>query len=160
MRAAIIALMMSSAASAQLTTPQVEVASGDLRETKFGIETTDPYRWMEDPQRADAMIAFVRAMSDASTSQLARLPDRARFAQALTEASRAGTRYVDAQSAGGRTFFRRIEPSDQGYKLVVRDARRPRALRSDCGRRHGCHGCLERFARRQAGRAPCVRKGL
>jgi prolyl oligopeptidase len=124
----VLGLMMSGCAAAQLATPAVNVARVDVNEAKFGQNVADPYRWMEDAARADEMGAFVRGMSDATKAQLATLPKRADYVKALSEATRAGTRYVDARVANGVLLFRRLDPSDQVYKLVVRDKAGERVL--------------------------------
>lgn len=128
MRFFVTALLVSTAASAQLATPTVDTPRGDVVETRFGISAPDPYRWMEDPAKSADMLAFVRGMSSATTAQLATLPSRARYAAALSESSRAGVRFVDARVAGDRVFVRRLEPTDQAYKLIVRDKAGERVL--------------------------------
>ena len=97
-------------------------------ENHFGIESADPYRWMEDPAREAEMVGWVRAMSAASTAQLQALPDRAEFASLLEESTRAGTRYSDVTSAGGRLFYRRLTPRDRVPSLIVREGSTERVL--------------------------------
>jgi prolyl oligopeptidase len=99
-----------------------------VTETHFGIESADPYRWMEDPACEAEMAAWVRAISAASTAQLQRLPDRAAFASLLEESTRAGIRYSDVSSAAGRLFYRRLAPGDRVPSLVVREGTGERVL--------------------------------
>lgn len=121
---------------AACTAPQIHLARPDvpppatdgLVETHFGIESADPYRWMEDPAREPEMVAWVRAMSAASTAQLRTLPDRAAFAGLLAESTRAGTRYSDVTSVAGRLFYRRLTPGDRVPSLVVREGTTERVL--------------------------------
>jgi prolyl oligopeptidase len=98
------------------------------QETRFGIGASDPYRWMEEPAREQEMVAWVRAMSDASTAQLRGLPERAAFARLLEESTRAGTTYSDLNSANGKLFYRRQLPGDRVPSLVVRDGSSERVL--------------------------------
>jgi prolyl oligopeptidase len=113
----------------RLSRPEVpRPATVAVVETQFGIESADPYRWMEDPAREAEMVAWVRAMSAASTAQLQLLPDRAAFASLLAESTRAGTRYSDVTSAAGRLFYRRLTPADRVPSLVVRDGTTERVL--------------------------------
>jgi prolyl oligopeptidase len=100
----------------------------DVTETRFFIESADPYRWMEEPAREPEVVAWVRAMSAATTAQLGALPDRAAFARLLEESTRAGTRYSDVTSAAGRLFYRRLTPGDRVPSLVVRDGTAERVL--------------------------------
>ena len=103
-------------------------ATVEVVEARFGIESADPYRWMEDPAREAEMVAWVRAMSAASMAQVRALPDRAAFADLLDESTRAGTRFSDVSSVGGRLFYRRLTPSDRVPSLVVRDGAAERVL--------------------------------
>lgn len=132
MRWSVLLLMLLAACAApggRLERPQVPPpAAVAMVETHFGIESADPYRWMEDPAREAEMVAWVRAMSAASTSQLLALPDRAAFAGLLEESTRAGTRYSDVTSAAGRLFYRRLAPGDRVPSLIVRDGMTERVL--------------------------------
>lgn len=122
-------VLVGCADSIQLTRPSVAPPGTiALVETRFGIESADPYRWMEDPAREAEMVAWVRAMSDSSRAQLQRLPERAAFASLLAESTRAGTRYSDVTSAAGRLFYRRLTPGDRVPSLVVRDGTGERVL--------------------------------
>lgn len=97
-------------------------------ETRFGIASVDPFRWMEDPARQAEMVAWVKAMSASSTKQLPSLPDRTTFAALLAESTRAGTRYSDVTSQGGRLFYRRLTSNDRVPSLIVRDGSAERVL--------------------------------
>lgn len=117
------------AVTGTLSRPDVpQPATVTTVETRFGIESADPYRWMEEPARESEMVAWVRAMSAASTPQLQTLPDRAAFADLLEASTRAGTRYSDLTSAGGHLFYRRLTPGDRVPSLVVRDGAVERVL--------------------------------
>jgi prolyl oligopeptidase len=128
MRVALAAFLIAAPAAAQLATPTDKVPRVEAAETRFGIATADPYRWMEEPARAGDVAAFVRAMSASTVAQLAKLPQRAAFAATLEESSRAGVRYVDARAAGRVLVYRRLDPTDAVYKLVVREDGAERVL--------------------------------
>ena len=132
MRWSVLLSMLMAACAAptgRLSRPEVPPpATVAVVETHFGIETADPYRWMEDPAREAEMVAWVRAMSAASTAQLQTLPDHAAFASLLAESTRAGTRYSDVTSAAGRLFYRRLTPGDRVPSLVVREGATERVL--------------------------------
>jgi prolyl oligopeptidase len=112
-----------------LSNPDVPLpATVAMVETRFGIDSADPYRWMEEPAREAEMVAWVRSMSAASTAQLLVLPERATFAGLLAESTRAGTRYSDVTSDRGRLFYRRLAPGDRVPSLVVREGVTERVL--------------------------------
>jgi len=122
-------LVACAAPTGRLSKPEVPPpATVAVVESHFGIASTDPYRWMEDPAREAEMVAWVRAMSAASTAQLQALPDRAAFASLLEESSRAGIRYSDVTSAAGRLFYRRLTPGDRVPSLVVLEGTTERVL--------------------------------
>jgi prolyl oligopeptidase len=93
-----------------------------FRETVFGLEISDPYRWMEDPANAEEMRAWVLASSAHARAQIASLPGREALRAMLDETTRAGVSYSDVQQAGGRTFARRLDTDAALPKLVVREA--------------------------------------
>lgn len=113
-------------ASAETPTPELQNAPGAaravaFREQVFGVEISDPYRWMEDPANADEMRAWVLATSAHARDQIAALPGRRALRALLEEATRAGVSYSDVQQAGGRTFARRLDTDATLPKLVVRE---------------------------------------
>lgn len=71
----------SAAPTGRLSRPDVPPpATVAVVETHFGIESTDPYRWMETRHTRPRWSPWVRAIIAASTTQLQALPDRATFA--------------------------------------------------------------------------------
>jgi prolyl oligopeptidase len=128
MGAALIFSILASPAAAQLANPPVRAVPVPFSETRHGIATADPYRWMEDPAQADRMKTFVRSSSDAAVAQIAKLPRRAEFKATLEAATRAGVRFSDVRSAGDALFFRRLDPTDRIAKLMIRDSAGERLL--------------------------------
>ncbi|AGY59165.1 prolyl oligopeptidase [Gloeobacter kilaueensis JS1] len=130
MRSALIWALLSAtpAVAAPLVSSKAPAPAVAFDETVFRIHISDPYRWMEDPARQQEMVAWVRSQSDAATTALAALPERASFAALLEKSTRAGVRYSDVTSDGGRLFYRRLEPGDRVPKLVVREGGRERVL--------------------------------
>lgn len=92
-----------------------------LRETVFGIDIDDPYRWMERADRRADLEAWVDAASRHTTAQLARLPGRDALFKALQAASRANAAVRTVRTAGGRVFFERLATDRNVPVLVVRD---------------------------------------
>jgi prolyl oligopeptidase len=77
----------------------------DVKETRFGVEVRDPYRWLEDP-RDPAVQAWMEAQDAAARTSLAALPGRDHLLRRFRELY-----YLDALSApvhrGGRYFYTR-----------------------------------------------------
>jgi len=93
-----------------------------------GVEVADPYRWLEDPD-AEETRAWIEAENALTSSFLARIPERERLRERLTELwnyERYGTPFRRA----GRTFYTRNDGlQDQAVLYVVDpDAASPRVL--------------------------------
>jgi prolyl oligopeptidase len=77
----------------------------DLKETLFGVEVQDPYRWLED-EKDPAVLSWMAEQDAAARSALAGLPARQALRRRFRELY-----YVDAISAplhrGGRYFYTR-----------------------------------------------------
>jgi len=119
--AAVVSLS-AAGAQAQLTNADVRAPAEPFRETVFGQVIEDDWRWMERPERAGDLTAFVRNSSAHTVAQLAALPGRRQLRDRIAAAYRAGVRYGDLEEAGGLLFYRRTDPGAQLAKLVVRDA--------------------------------------
>ena len=90
-----------------------------VTETVHGFTLTDEYRWMEDATNDAEMKTWVRAEALRAHAALAALPERAAFAQAISDSSSVLTRVLDVQSGGGTTVFRRSQTGDRVAKLIV-----------------------------------------
>lgn len=117
------------AANAQ-EAPQVslEAPKVPFTEQRYGRTIDDPYRWMEAPERKDALARYVRAQSGMTADRLAALPQRADFVALIDAASRAGTQMSALRIAGARTFWQQLDIRDRVPKLMVRDKRGARIL--------------------------------
>jgi prolyl oligopeptidase len=77
----------------------------DVKETVFGVEVRDPYRWLEDAKQPEVQ-AWMAAQDARARAALARLPGRDLLRQRFRELY-----YVDSLSApfvrGGRYFYTR-----------------------------------------------------
>jgi prolyl oligopeptidase len=123
--------VVAAAQAAGPAIPPAPVVATD--EVVFGHPVSDPYRWMEDPAREADVTAWLTAASAASASRLAALPERPAFAALLEEATRAGTTYAGAVSAGDRLFYLRTAAADQVAKLIARAGGRERILLDPAG---------------------------
>ena len=91
----------------------------DVKETHFGVEVRDPYRWLEDARDPDVQ-AWMAAQDSAARSALAALPGRHRLAERFRELYD-----VDAVSApwhrGGRYFYTRRQADREKAIVYWRD---------------------------------------
>lgn len=150
-------LLATSGMAAAQGTPFYPAAPTEaFSEEQFGHRVDDPYRWMEDPARAADMRAWLTAASDASTRRLRALPEHARFAALLQEATQAGVNYSRVQSAGGRLFYMRRDPGARVPKLVVRDGAGPERVLLDPAAGTDATRTVDSFAPSPDGRTVAV----
>lgn len=97
-------------------------------ETVFGVETRDPYRWMEKADRRADLEAWVNAASLHTTGELAALPGRPALLKALEAASRSSDTVAFVQEAGGKLFFQKLAVDRNIPVLMVRENGRDRVL--------------------------------
>jgi prolyl oligopeptidase len=90
-------------------------------ETKFGITTVDPYRWMEGNDNAE-LTTWLRSQGECARRHLGHLPQREPLFKRLRELGLGTTAKGDMTLAGGRAFFTETAAGEQLPKLVVRDA--------------------------------------
>jgi prolyl oligopeptidase len=90
----------------------------DVVETNFGIETHDPYRWME--QQGPELTAWLKAQNEYTRSVLDKLPGRAALLERITALSNSGARTFGEQRMGKRWFYFKLENGSQDKKLFTR----------------------------------------
>jgi prolyl oligopeptidase len=90
----------------------------DVVETNFGIETHDPYRWME--QQGPELTAWLKAQNEYTRSVLDKLPGRAALLERITALSNSGARTFGEQRTGKRWFYYKLENGSQDKKLFTR----------------------------------------
>ncbi len=116
-----------------------------VTETHFGIEVSDPYRWLEDLESGETK-AWMRAQADATRAQLDALPGRAellaRFKQ-LDAAVPARSDSLHLGGDGGIWFTRRVSGEEvarlyrrQGWEGEDRLMFDPDSLRKLTGKPH------------------------
>lgn len=116
-----LALIVPSAAVAQLRSPQALASAEPVQETRHGLRIDDPYRWMERAERSADLNAWLQKATEQGMSQLAAQPSRAGWAERLMQALQPGTRYSGLVEVQGRQFVRRAQVGDSTPKLVVRE---------------------------------------
>lgn len=97
-------------------------------ETVFGVAIDDPYRWMEKPERRDEMKRWVEASGRHTARELAALPGYAPLLAGLTEASKAGDRFLNVTVAGPRVFYMKLSATAQVPALWLREGGKDRLL--------------------------------
>jgi prolyl oligopeptidase len=132
--AAAAAIAMTVPALAAMTAPAMpsegagagriaypETRAGDVRETLFGIEVADPYRWLEDDVRVNPEVAnWVAAQNRVTDSYLATLPARNWFRNRISELYRY-ERFGLPEVRGDRYFYTRNSGQQNQSVLYVRD---------------------------------------
>ena len=93
----------------------------DVVETRFGITTHDPYRWMEG--QGPDLTTWLHAQSDRTSGVLDRLPGRAALLDRIRTLSNSGSRVTLAQRYGGRWFYYKLENGSDDKKLYTRPER-------------------------------------
>src|SRR5262249_13746525 len=97
--------------------PAARVA--DVVETRYGITTSDPYRWMEGNDNAE-LTNWLRAQGVYAASWLARIAERDALQRRVRELGLGTSSAYGVQLAGGRMFYRDIGANEQLAKLMVR----------------------------------------
>ena len=95
-----------------------EAAVHDVVETNFGIETHDPYRWME--QQGPELTAWLKAQNEATRAVLDKLPGRAALLERITALSNSGARTFGQQRMGKRWFYFKLDNGSEDKKLFTR----------------------------------------
>ena len=96
----VLSFMMSCAEKRIQYTPTTK---GEVKDTYFGVEVEDPYRWLEDDKSAETA-EWVKAQNQLTFDYLAQLPSREKINSRLTELwdyPKYGVPYKEA----GRYFF-------------------------------------------------------
>lgn len=103
-----------------------EARADDIVETLYGIQVSDPYRWLEDADD-EAVQAWARAQDAAARAFLERLPGRPEVRRRL-EQTLGGGYLGGSVPRSGRRFFTRREPHHDQPALFCADATGPRQL--------------------------------
>jgi len=118
------------AARAPAGPPPTRVAP--VTDRYWGVEVTDPYRWMEDKPDTAEFTAWLKAQGDYARGVLDALPDRADMARRLerftadTEIlravySRQGRLFIERRPAGGESFLLYMRETQAGPERLILD---------------------------------------
>jgi prolyl oligopeptidase len=103
---------------AALAPPETPVR--EVKETFFGAEISDPYRWLED-LKSPEVSSWMRAQNDYTRSVLERIPNREKLGKRIAELDDSGVRVNGLQSFGGRLFYLKQATGEDNRRLYVRD---------------------------------------
>ena len=90
----------------------------EVRDSYFGAEIVDPYRWMET--ESPEFAAWMKAQADYTTKTIGALPARSELITRLRGLNNAGARVINVQRWGGKVFSLEAEPGKDNYRLYVR----------------------------------------
>src|ERR1700731_2327764 len=103
---------------AGLAPPETPVR--EVKETFFGTEINDPYRWLED-LKSPEVSSWMRAQNDYARAVLEQIPNRDKLRKRIAELDDSGVRVNGLQSFGGRLFYLKRATGEDNRKLYVRD---------------------------------------
>lgn len=111
------ATQLSSSAPASAGPPVA--ALHEVRDTYFGREIVDPYRWMETD--SPELTSWMKGQADYTRSELDKLGLVPTLRARLQELDNAVARVGLARRRGGKVFYTKAESGSDTYKLYVRD---------------------------------------
>ena len=103
---------------AGLAPPETPVR--EVKETFFGTEISDPYRWLED-LKSPEVSSWMRAQNDYTRAELEGIPNRDKLRKRIAELDDSGVRVNGLQSFGGRLFYLKQATGEDNRRLYVRD---------------------------------------
>jgi prolyl oligopeptidase len=92
----------------------------EVKETFFGSEISDPYRWLED-LKSPEVSSWMRAQNDYTRAVLEQIPNRDKLRKRIAELDDSGIRVNGLQSFGGRLFYLKQATGEDNRRLYVRD---------------------------------------
>jgi prolyl oligopeptidase len=123
MRSLAIALMlgvMTEAFGAADTLQPPVAPVRPVSDNYFGTKVVDPYRWMED-RASPEFIAYMLSQGAYARAVLDRIPGRDKLQARVAGHTGGGVLVSQVQTAGGRIFYLRRAPSENTFKLFVRE---------------------------------------
>lgn len=115
-------LLSATALAGPLTNVPRRASLTPVEAKVFGKVMSDPYQWMEEPNRAADVRAWLQAASDHTAGELNRMPGYEGLLRRIQLAAAATATDRSFVTRGTLTFRLHQEPGDALPKLVVRDA--------------------------------------
>src|ERR1700692_4313774 len=104
---------------AALAAPETPVR--EVKESFFGTEISDPYRWLED-LKSPEVSSWMHAQDDYTRAVLERIPNRDKLRARIAQLDDSGVRGNGLPAFGGRVFYLKQSTGEDNRKLYVRDA--------------------------------------
>jgi len=107
-------------ASGSTTIPPAPVAPIEpVVDDYYGTKVTDDYRWMES--RSPRFVAWMKGENAHARAVLEHVPGRQALFERIHAHTGGGTLVGAVQLAGGRVFYEKRGPTDNSFKLYVRE---------------------------------------
>jgi prolyl oligopeptidase len=118
-----------------------------LTENYFGTTVVDPYRWMED-RSSPEFVAYMMAQGRYARAVLDRIPGRDKLQARVAAHTGGGVLVSQVQTAGGQIFYLRRAPTENTFKLYVREKSKADRLLIDPDRnaKPGEHFSIDYYA--------------
>ena len=87
----------------------------------FGTSVVDPYRWMED-RNAPEFVNYMLAQGAYARAVIDRIPGRDALQARIAAHTGGGVSVTSVQTAGGRIFYLKRLPTENNYRLYVKDS--------------------------------------
>lgn len=115
------ALPVDAASIAGVDVPP-PLAAREVVDTHWGKKVSDPYRFLENVSDPGVR-SWMKGQADATAAILARIPARDRLLARFKDIETRASGLVDnvTRVASGRYFFLKRDPTDNQFRLVVRD---------------------------------------
>lgn len=110
--------LLGSACSSGLQYP--ETAREDVKDSYFGVEVADPYRWLEN-DTTERVAQWVQAENALTNAYLAKIPFRGQLQQRISELFNFDLVSVPSHSGRYYTYFRKEGLSNQSV-LYIKDS--------------------------------------
>jgi prolyl oligopeptidase len=116
----LVIALLSLSLSGQTAPPVAPVHN--VVDDYFGTKITDPYRWMED-MKSPEFQTWIKAQNEYTRSIIDSIPGRQKLLGSISEYANARTVVIDLQKYGDRYFYRKMEPTQDNYRLYMRDGK-------------------------------------
>jgi prolyl oligopeptidase len=123
------------------------VRTVDVVDHQFGLDTPDPYRWMEGADNAE-VTSWLRTQGEQAGHELGKLANRDELYKRIRELGLGVTAVFDVQLGGDRVFYKIVRAGEQLADLAVRDGGKDRVLVSPAklSTEAGTHVALDAYA--------------
>ena len=116
--ASMTAMAQNPAAKKSAGPPETPVR--EVKDTYFGKEISDSYRWLED-SKSPEVTSWMRAQNDYTRATLDKIPNREKLRARIAQLDDSGVRVSGLQAYGGKLFYLKQSSGEDNRKLYVRE---------------------------------------